>query len=572
MKQTVTVSPAYLKTKKGHLKPLIIPTRIYQSNKVTTMNYNLNDVKDNPVKLSKVQIKKGVIIDHPKDIRYNGLISFTSKKIKQFIYECFSNGSQIVNEEIKKKVRHSINTEFEVEFSTKLDNQKLIIDTEYHGKILIDKLVYDAFSNTTIPTEPEVMKDGEIDLNDWTKEEFEDMLIVEQINHDKEKERLINIRLSTEERYEKGHFDKSNIFELFASIKYNKELNETYNKIIIRLFEYRYYKNPKEDISNLNTQWVKDFFTFLWEEGYTQVNTKIFDPLKFDGSFLIGKNKAPYKPQAFHKLKEIFHTVSRKLFPLEIYHNIDFGKIDLNKICGVKKSKQGLHKNENLLKKEFDNLFFYNFEPNKLDEYQNIFVSFYEKSKLEITIRDLETARDIFCLQTMAGGLRGYNELVTLKFDKSGEQLSYYAEKSETPMQNPLNVYTEIIANYYNYQLPQFRFKLSHNSITNINRKLLKTIAEIIPLSREIISDKHHVEIKEIFTPRFSRKTFCQILYDEYDIHTDDIDIFTDHKKRNESEIVSSYIDTKSHIRKVKIFNKIELPKGKNLNTVRSYV
>lgn len=51
-----------------------------------------------------------------------------------------------------------------------------------------------------------------------------------------------NSKLPTKERFQKGYFDQSNIFELFASIKYREDYSSTYNKIIIRLFQYRYFK------------------------------------------------------------------------------------------------------------------------------------------------------------------------------------------------------------------------------------------------------------------------------------------------------------------------------------------
>lgn len=572
MKNKITVSPAYFKQKTNQeLLAIMIPCRVYYRGQIKRFNYYLNDADNRSIRLTKSQLKKGVVENHPKKIRYNSLIHFTKSMIEQTVQNCFSNKLPLNLDEIRSQVRRLIISDFEYHLTKTLDDQKIKVSFNKYGTIEVDESVYTSFSSTSIPTQPEILDDGTIEENDWDEEDYANMLLFEQQSQDEAKLELKIKNLPTNVRFQKGHFNKENVFELFASIKYREDIDDTYNKIIIRLYEFRYFKKPDENITNLNTEWVIDFFSFLWLEGYAKVNTRNFDPLRFDGNTLLSKNREKYKPQAFHKLLEVFQTVSKKILPVVVLNEIDFNKVNLKDICGEHKNKRGIHLNENLNKEEFDKLFFYRFEQSKIKSYQELFTSHYPKSALKIKILDLEIARDLFCLQTMAGGLRGYKDLMTLRFDKSGQQLSFFADKKDETLQNPMNVYTQIIANQYNFSVPKLGINRSANSLNNIYRALLKTIAEIIPLDRQIVVENRLVKLKELFVPKFGRKTFSQILYDEYDIHTDDIAIFTGHATRSDNVLVTNYIDTKSPKKKKEIFKKIRLPKGKNTKTNRSF-
>ncbi len=92
-------------------------------------------------------------------------------------------------------------------------------------------------------------------------------------------------------------------------------MHSTYNKIIIRLFQYRYFKKPKEHISTLSKEWFTDFFKYLWETGYYVVNTVAFDPLSPDyGKIFEGKNLEPdYDSNQLHSLRDITRTVLNKI-------------------------------------------------------------------------------------------------------------------------------------------------------------------------------------------------------------------------------------------------------------------
>jgi len=145
--------------------------------------------------------------------------------------------------------------------------------------------------------------------------------------------KIKNSKLPTKERFQKGYYDQSNIFELFASIKYREDYSSTYNKIIIRLFQYRYFKKPMEHISNLSKEWFTDFFRYLWETGYYMVNTVKFDPLSpHYGQIFEGKNLEPnYDSNQLHSLRDITRTVLNKF----LEHGLIETKIELPSITEI---------------------------------------------------------------------------------------------------------------------------------------------------------------------------------------------------------------------------------------------
>ncbi|MEP3388175.1 MAG: hypothetical protein ABJO02_08310 [Reichenbachiella sp.] len=555
----VTISPPYLKPNKKKLeRRVLIPVRVYVNGNEKRFNYYLSDVNDSHIYLNTTQLNQRHVINHSKSIRYTSLIRFIENKISTVANEYIQNG-QLDVDQLKKYIKNAVNYEFEKEFVESVNNQMVSIQSEQYGAISVDKEVLESFNKIDIPNEPTIDHDGNVEDNNWDREDVENFLLFHQADHDKEKEKLRISKLSTEERYQNDLFDRSNIFELFASIKYDDKIPDTYNKIIIRLFEFRHFRKPPEHVDSLSNIWVTSFFTFLWEHGYTKLNTKIFDPLRFDSAIFHDKEIVNYKLQHFYKLYGIFATVCRKLLTKHQLLNIDFSDKVIEKICKSPSPSLGTRKNHNLTNLEFEDLFFFKFDEKKKQSYQNIFSNFFNK-KTEIEIIDLEVARDLFCLQTMAGGLRGYREIQTIVIDKVGEGIFFHMQKINYTQHNPFNVYTKWIAKDWNYQLPKLRFNRSENTLEHIYRALLRTIAAIVSFERKIVTDNKPVSIKKLFNPYFARKTFSQILYDHYSFRPDDISIFTGHSIEGSSSktLIKNYIDEQSPIKKKKLFDKIK--------------
>jgi len=117
--------------------------------------------------------------------------------------------------------------------------------------------------------------------------------------------------LPTEVIFKKGLWNKKNIFEMFASTYYDESVNDTYTKIVVRLMEYREHCKPPEDVKDFNANWVNAFFNWLQKTGWYAINTKNFDPLKYDASiFFQDKKRTEYQIKSLNKMKGIVKALT----------------------------------------------------------------------------------------------------------------------------------------------------------------------------------------------------------------------------------------------------------------------
>jgi len=361
-------------------------------------------------------------------------------------------------------------------------------------------------------------------------------------------------KLTTKERYVKGYFDTTNIFELFGKLKFDENVSDHYSKLIFRLFQYRYFEKPSEKISDLNEKWVFNFFSYLSKNGYMRGSSKEFDPLNFDNKTFVNKKVEFYKPTHLLSLFKIFKILTNVLKDeFKNIPEINFDKIKIENLVGKNIKTSGLRKDHSLNFKELNKIFDFEFDHNNYELYQSIFDKKYNgRTRIQLTLMNFINAKDLFLLQIMGGGLRGITDLSTAKLNKSENTISFKAAKTKTLIINPLNEFTEPLAIKYDYQLPTMDIKRKDNgkqiSISvkeHIYRAIISVIGEILNFDREINVDNELIQVKEIINPYFARKTFSQILYEKFRFSTDEISIFTGHSMRK-SELVRSYINTDS--------------------------
>ncbi|MCB0479186.1 MAG: hypothetical protein KDC84_13540 [Crocinitomicaceae bacterium] len=560
---------------------LMLAVRIYRNAKqIDRFNYYVKDY-GNPVYLLRNELKTGTVVNHPLSIRYNELIEFLKSEIFEIVKNELLAKTLINREHVKKLIDKVVMKDFNSAFVAKIDQQKVIITgSGYLGKgdHQIDIRAKTAINKMDFPTEPTFDPNGQI-YNEIDAEDIESLMLQEDLHLRQEAEKLRISKLTTKERYESLEYDTQNIFELFGSIYHEPKLSSTYNKIVIRLFEYRFYMKPKEHVNHYDEQWVASFFEFLHSHGYTKLNTKIFDPLRFNPDIFVNKAVDHYKSDNLYTLLEILQRVSNHFADKGLLKRLNFKAINLKDICGEEQSEEGSRDEHALDNSEFNKLFFLQFNRKQLAAYQSIF----DRKKIEkgngkvrfknlkISIADLESTRDLFCLQVMAGGIRGYRDLMTLKFNSVDKQVSFNVMKAKNRlMVNPYNVYIAIIARDYKNKLPELNFSYSANSMETIYRMLCQTVAEIVPLRREVIHENELIQISDLFNPYFARKTFSQILSDEYGKDDDEIMMFTGHKSlKSKSILRQNYLKKNSITKKRKIIKDIKLPKGKSQTTIR---
>ncbi|MBL7857261.1 MAG: hypothetical protein JNM57_06195 [Cyclobacteriaceae bacterium] len=553
------------KNKKDDSRQLILSVRVYKNSTVLKrFNYYVTD-KYSPVYVRRSELKNGVLVGE-NAIRYNSLLAFIKKSLDTIIKSELSTKAALNLQLVKDKVRDAVVFDFDLNFAGELNKNLIKIRTTGYKKgideIEVDPRVLNLLGKIDIPTEPKVDPLGQVELNDFDAGDLEDLSLRLQSQLEEEARQIKIKAIRTEERYRRNIYNKEDIFELFGSIYYDEKIPNTYDKIVIRLYEYLHYKNPQRHIKAYNHNWVTNFFKFLWVEGYASVSTQKFDPLNFDSAIFEGKARKKYNSDNLYKLFEIVKTLSRRFEKSGLLSPIDFTKVDLLAICGKKQDKKGKRRSQNLDITEFKTLFFFDFKKGEVKVYNEIFRKFYDKSTQKITAEDLATARDMFCVQVMAGGLRGYRELQTVKFLKDDDALAFHMKKVDVTMINPLNDFTRIVAERHGFKLPRLRFPNSENTLEHIYRALLKTIAEVIPLNRSITVKGQLTQLKDLFNPFFARKSFVQLMFDEYDFTIENISSFTGHVIENQhskSALVNNYLDTQSPIKKRQLFERVFL-------------
>lgn len=569
-------SSQQLKSAPQPKKSLRVQSHIYDNGKriKKPFKYDVKDTDGSVIKLLPEQLPSGLgrVINHELSIRYNELIEFIHtnldtvlNKHAQTIRIDPKKGFRNVNEELKKLTVSS----FEKYLNDKLHNQKVKWQTENYGVIEVDKEVYENFTNTPIPKELTVTTDNEgeiidIDLHDYDRDDFDSMIMSDQMRHDNLKREKEIQAMTNEDRFKKGYFNRSDLAELFASIKYDEKISNVYSRLAIRIYEYKYFQNISTDIQLINTDWVLSFFTYLSEKGYHRLNTSTFNPFDFDPTIFKDKKILRYKHQNLFKMIEQFQTVIIKICSKEVQDRIDFNSIvkHFEKEFKELKSKDGQRKNHYLTKSEFDQLFDYSFHNSDKKTYQEVFDSFGTGIKCEVDENLLAESRDMFCLQTMIGGLRGYDEYLSMNYYRGQGEIGFYSSKVKKHIFNPLNEYTEIILRDNNNEIPLFSVakKYELNTQKLLYRTLLKTLAHVLNFNRVIpLDDGSRVEIKNVFNGYWARKTFPHIMYTEFGLLPPQIEIFTGHAPRK-TELTVSYLDMQSPEVKKKYFADVLVP------------
>jgi len=501
----------------------------------------------------------------------NGELRRFNLYLHQLMLRAVAIGDNIFKE--KATLTHSLFRDLLYKDTVRIDTTKreqlLLKPDEYPfltSPLVVDKEVLDNFN-------PEKIIDADSNLP-VLAEDLESVLRWEQSNFDSIIHSEELKKMPSEDIYKNNLYKKNNIFELFGSIYYDSKVPATYHKIVIRLFEYRELKKPIEDIRFLNAGWLIDFFKFLKENGWYQINTSVFDPLKYKPDiFFQLKQKNDYKPKSLNKMIGIVKTLINGKDQFSFHKKGLLPKLDLSdlRLAAItdEKDEDGTRIEHNLNKEEFDYLYHYKFDKKKITEYQKIFNEQNKSESIIITIDDLTIAKQLFILQVMFGGLRGYVELSTCKIIKHNSKehaVTFHQSKVKKTITNPLNVYTEAILKPLNYHIPQL---IRHNvrekskKVTNINlleqhyRSLLQTIGHIINLDRQVLVDDKkfiHKKIKDIFNPYFSRKTFGTIMYTELRLNDSEIALFTGHiDKKNQTELSSSYVQKNTFENKKKL-------------------
>jgi len=546
---------------KDKKQQLLIQIRAYFNNSNVKFTVNPKDIDNSNIYIFKDSKQKNRVNNDPKSIRINFLINEYNQLIEKEINFQIKNYGTINTDFLKQNVFNNLKNSFEEKLFEFLKNQNMILLPELSSSGNAFR-VSEEINKMEFKEAITIDADGDFVEIDNLQNEIAKVNYQIEINKEIEANKIS--KLDTQTRYLKGYFDSNNIFELFASIKYDSEISSIYNKLIFRLFQYRYFEKPTEKLKDLNEDWVFNFLKYLSDFGYSTASSNTFDPLKFDENTFVNKPFLKYNPRQIKKLFEIFKTVYNYLNDKYQLPQINFRKIKIDSIVDKKIKVDGMRINHCLNYLELNQLYNFKFLAKDNDYYNLVFKELF-KSKINLTLTtdNFNTAKDLFLIQIMGGGLRGFRDLQTSSFSQKENTISFNAAKTNDLIINPLNEFTEPIAVKYDYQLPFLDIirkdngkQVSENLKEFIYRAIIGVIGEVLNFDRKINVENKLVELKTIIKPYFARKTFSQILYDNFQFSIEEVSIFTGHYIGS-SELVKSYIDTSSIERKKELSKKI---------------
>lgn len=336
--------------------------------------------------------------------------------------------------------------------------------------------------------------------------------IFEAVKFDESRDKQIKKieKMSLNERYLKGHFDKNSIIEVFGYCwSTNLQKNEpyvadSYRSLILQITDYIYNsKSASPKISDFNHKWVDNFLVYLIQKGYPKVNVVGYSPFGINKYFekLKTAERVPYKTSTFQKavkhLKQyinILQTVS--LLPIAA---LSVKAISPTTYLSRASVKENYTRREHTLNLQ------------ELNDLQN---KIFDNSTHAL-------ARDMFLIQVYAGGLR-VMELYDSNLSVQGEYISIYRLKTRKITVNPILPELKKVLKRNNDQIPTLLKESDY-------AKYLKEIAALMEWDRTIKAvnttldaegrsgkrDDERVEVisvKDIFKPYCARKTIVNYL------------------------------------------------------------
>ena len=381
------------------------------------------------------------------------------------------------------------------------------------------------------------------------EEELEDIASNIESNFYAEKNQKEIEKLDYNERYQKGYYNKNNIFECFGFCWSNDKKNnepliaDSYRGLLLRLFDYRFNSNPPEHIDSFNDDWIDDFLKFLVSNGYSSFQPRNYHPFNLD-QYRIKFIEAERKPYRFAGFEKLVKHLKRYIFFLQKYNIIPYNRhpdlIEAKDYVGRKVQTTPYTRREHALTN---------------DEFNLLAITDFANEKLNL-------ARDMFIIAVLGGGFRGeelYNH--ELKLEQRGNKylLHVYHSKTLTSNINPVFGALNDVIKRHNGGLPEF---LPIKEFRNA----LKNIAEELNFNRIIISPSTYLDtkkklekfvLKDIFSVYFARKTFVSILSSK-GVPDEKIIEFTSHAKTDtllhykakstideKEKIVKSFLDKK---------------------------
>jgi hypothetical protein len=477
-------------TKQVAIRVRIIERKTKKENRTNIVCY---DELNESIKLTTIAFKS-----NKYDIKIKNRIAEIDERVKFAIHHFLSHNLTITKKKLTQFVYNKMSDEQKTVFSDENVDDPVIVEQ-------LENIGIDTPVAKDVVSKFATLKEDDF-RNDETGEQIdiEDVINGIQAEYDQKIRDEEISKMGVDVRYKKGHFNKENIFDIFGfcwSISKKKGkpyISDGYKSLILKMADYRVNAQPDEHVSKFNEKWISDFILFLKLEGYAKVHPKNYTPFtikEYDFKLLTAERNV-YTYSGFDKqikhLKKYIDTVQGAgLIPK---HTVDTRFINTsdyiaNNTVTYTRSSHALNTSE---------------------------IELILNSRLD---GKNETARQMFLIQTFAGGLRNeefYNKYFKLAHANDMWYFMYYASKVDVAVENPLiEGYSDVLLKQISYELPvflkvdEYRAKLTEVAS---ELKLNRNIRYLIPMANgktQVIDKK----IWEIINPYWCRKSFVRFAY-----------------------------------------------------------
>ena len=387
-------------------------------------------------------------------------------------------------------------------------------------------------------------------------EDVEELIL--SLHHDKEQVKAHQKRqqevalMEPSERYYKNEYDKNDIFQLFYSLKFDKQFIRKGDFLAPRFYDYKERAKPNvTHVDKLTISWFREFIQFFIDNGYSGFSTNGFNPFDYDRKRIIESRIEPFTDSTVEKYCRNLRKVLRNFVEDKKIPNLTDREIKTltPEKFSIKNINKKTRKNDCLDKEEFDKLYFGEFKDEYIDS-TNPKTKVIEP-KLFATKEELAKSRDIFVLMTWFGGLRPieYNKanLLLSKTKIKGKTIPFVhyvtSDKNTKEIENPLTKYVTGILDKYNGQIPFMPEKNNESKNETLLIKHLRIMCLQLGLEKDILRTpsyggkivKKFSKLSDTINRYFARHTFIQILKDE-GLHQEFIDSFTGHSRGGSGE------------------------------------
>jgi len=483
-------------TSKDGTKQVAIRVRVIERSTKNDQRFDIvcKNKADEPIKLSPAAFKS-----NKYDIKLKNRIADIDERVKFATHHFLTHNLTISKKKITEFVYNRMENETNKVFSNENVDDPIIL--EQLENLGIEIPIAKDVVNTVASLRDDEMNDDET----GEQIDIENIIIGIQSEYDRKKQDEEIDKMGLDERYKKGYFDKSNIFDVFGYCwSTNKNTNKpfvsnTYKSLILKLADFRVNGQPNEHVSMFNDKWVNEFILFLKNEGYANVHPKNYSPFSIRNlDFkLLAAEREPYVYKSFEK--QIKH--------LKFYI-------------------ENLQKQELMSKTCVDTRFIKTsdyFGGNSINYTRASHAL--TKSEIELILNSqlegkMETARQMFLTQIFAGGLRNeefFNKYFKMAYQNELYYFMWYADKGDKAVENPLiEGYSDVLLDQLGYSLPDFlkidEYRSNLKKMAkelNLDRIIRYKVPEAKTGENRVIDKRIH----EIINPYFCRKTFVRFAY-----------------------------------------------------------